>query len=820
MKLHTLFFPILILTLLIFNDSFCQMTWNQACSFNGTTSYISVPHSTTLNITGSFTIDAWVKPNNVSSSQIILQKRAVSANGYTLYLSNGKVSIRTNSSTRLTGKTVIPINQWTHIAGSFDSSSDLFSVFVNGVQDTFVVIASAEPVTNTDSLLIGKGFNDPFNGVMDEVKIWNVSFTSSDISQIMRISLGTNSGFYSGLVMSMTFQNSNPAGTLFSLNDGCGNNNNGFNRGVSTVNLSNAPSNTISLSECIMLDGTGDFLTGPDHANVSPTGGITLEAWVYPRSFNANSNIYSTIVHKGNAAGTVTDYRLSLNLRKFSLTINETAVFQLSTSGEFFPLNKWTHVAISYSGATGFIKFILNGDLRWDDTNFVGNIHDNTDSLYTGGTSVLQCFDGFIDELKITSSALDYGVTGNQVFTSVNESNDISGTNVVYNFDGGLVSNTDTGPRLNFRGNSKFSQNANTNNSPVSPLTGINSVNFQKGYYTNYADLRIPATGTNGFMVSDTIDVPLNEVISDINVFTAINHTDEDNLIISLISPSGTAVTLYSTTSLINNSDNIVTIFDDQADSTFISNRYVMFTPKIKPLNNLNTAFTGSNTSGKWKLRIQDAAASDTGRLVGWGIQFNNQTKRKSILSLSALIQGFYDPSANLMVPDTMKVFIRNTVSPYAKLDSAKVLVDNTGNADFVFNNSPDGVPVFIDLRHRNSIQIWSKYTHSTFAILFEEYFTPFTSFLSYNFTTSSGSATGNNLVLVDTGPNKFAVYGGDVNQDETIDASDLSLVENDVANSLSGYIKTDLNGDDFADGSDVSIVENNVELGVNAVLP
>ncbi len=58
-----------------------------------------------------------------------------------------------------------------------------------------------------------------------------------------------------------------------------------------------------------------------------------------------------------------------------------------------------------------------------------------------------------------------------------------------------------------------------------------------------------------------------------------------------------------------------------------------MFSPKIKPLNNMNSVFSGSNTSGKWKLRIQDVAAGDTGILIGWGIQFNNQTKRKSVLS-------------------------------------------------------------------------------------------------------------------------------------------------------------------------------------------
>lgn len=395
------------------------------------------------------------------STDTSLQKRAVGNNvGYTLYLSGGKVAIRTNSSTRLVSKTVIPNHQWTHVAGTYTSSTGTFRVIINGVQDTTSVFASADPISNTDSLLIGVGNNNPFRGMMDEIRIWNIDLNAAAVSQVMRLSLGTNSGFYTGLVASFTFQNSNPSGTLFSLNDWSGNDLNGVNRGVGAVSFANQPSNTISINECLSLDGTGDYLSGPDNAIVSPASGITVEAWVYPESFNASTSVFSTIVHKGNSTGAVTDYRMEINLRKFNFIVNETIIFQLSTSGEFFPLNKWTHVAFTYSGTDGFCKFILNGELRWDDTNFVGNVHDNTDSLYIGGTPALQCFDGLIDEIRITGSVIPYGTSSNQVFTSVNEVNDPSAANAVYNFDGGLFSNTDNGPRLFLRGNSRFSHNA------------------------------------------------------------------------------------------------------------------------------------------------------------------------------------------------------------------------------------------------------------------------------------------------------------------------------------------------------------------------
>ena len=53
-----------------------------------------------------------------------------------------------------------------------------------------------------------------------------------------------------------------------------------------------------------------------------------------------------------------------------------------------------------------------------------------------------------------------------------------------------------------------------------------------------------------------------------------------------------------------------------------------------------------------------------------------------------------------------------------------------------------------------------------------------------------------------------------------TIDASDLSDVDNDALNSVSGYVRTDVTGDDFVDAADVSIVDNNAFIGVSAIVP
>ncbi|MBK7160881.1 MAG: hypothetical protein IPH77_20640 [Ignavibacteria bacterium] len=69
---------------------------------------------------------------------------------------------------------------------------------------------------------------------------------------------------------------------------------------------------------------------------------------------------------------------------------------------------------------------------------------------------------------------------------------------------------------------------------------------------------------------------------------------------------------------------------------------------------------------------------------------------------------------------------------------------------------------------------------------------------LNYDFAAAVTQAFGNNMKQVDASPVRFAVYSGDVNQDGIVDASDVSTVDNDAFNSLSGYVTSDLNGDDF----------------------
>ncbi|KAF5032223.1 hypothetical protein DSECCO2_619510 [anaerobic digester metagenome] len=65
-----------------------------------------------------------------------------------------------------------------------------------------------------------------------------------------------------------------------------------------------------------------------------------------------------------------------------------------------------------------------------------------------------------------------------------------------------------------------------------------------------------------------------------------------------------------------------------------------------------------------------------------------------------------------------------------------------------------------------------------------------------------------------------YVIYSGDVNQDGTIDTNDISAIDNDVANFVSGYLPTDVNGDGNIDTSDITITDNNAISFTGAITP
>lgn len=177
---------------------------------------------------------------------------------------------------------------------------------------------------------------------------------------------------------------------------------------------------------------------------------------------------------------------------------------------------------------------------------------------------------------------------------------------------------------------------------------------------------------------------------------------------------------------------------------------------------------------------------------------FSFATSSIQMTSFTALIEGLFNGTS--MIPDTVTVELRNLITPYALIDQAKILLNSSGTGSANFSLAENNTPYYIVLKHRNSLETWSS-TTQTFN----------NGTMSYDFTSSSGKAFGNNLKLVN---GKWCIYSGDVNQDGFIETADVSSVFINGINGVSGYTNTDLNGDLITDEGDINLAFQNNILG------
>jgi hypothetical protein len=131
------------------------------------------------------------------------------------------------------------------------------------------------------------------------------------------------------------------------------------------------------------------------------------------------------------------------------------------------------------------------------------------------------------------------------------------------------------------------------------------------------------------------------------------------------------------------------------------------------------------------------------------------------------------------------------------------VILHNNGLAQASFATAPAGY-YYIAIRHRNTLETWSK--DSVNLGLGAN---------SYDFSTALTQAydDGFNPPMQNMGAGVYALYSGDVNQDFTIDASDLGDIDNDNSIFAFGYNATDCSGDGASDATDLAIVDNNQNL-------
>ena len=155
---------------------------NAAYRFDGATGYISIPDSSTLDVS-SITISAWINMTQAKDSLILSKNSAYQLRMLStrrlrgvVYLGGAYTSIDSISTA------TVPLNVWTHVAMTYSSGS--YKLYINNAE--VATLSSTGTIsTNTQSASIGGSGTGPFfNGTIDEVMLFNRQLASTEITQI------------------------------------------------------------------------------------------------------------------------------------------------------------------------------------------------------------------------------------------------------------------------------------------------------------------------------------------------------------------------------------------------------------------------------------------------------------------------------------------------------------------------------------------------------------------------------------------------------------------------------------------------------------
>ncbi|MCP4263433.1 MAG: LamG domain-containing protein [Planctomycetes bacterium] len=170
-----------------------------ALKFDGNGDYVDCGYDQNLNITNEVTVTAWIKLSATGFDQKVGSNQSGIAGGYkmTVYFNNKvEFEIRTSENTAILnrdvgGGTVLQQDVWYHVAGVYSQKGNYIRTYVDGNSDrelitTEVLGASPGP------FMIGcepfePGFHDHhFNGIMDDIRIYNRTLTQNGIQVIMQ----------------------------------------------------------------------------------------------------------------------------------------------------------------------------------------------------------------------------------------------------------------------------------------------------------------------------------------------------------------------------------------------------------------------------------------------------------------------------------------------------------------------------------------------------------------------------------------------------------------------------------------------------------
>jgi len=163
--------------------------FGKALSFDGTDDHTSVLHNSVLSAPSRLTVQAWFKPHTVVPLYQQIVGKQVSCDEYRLILYGntirGQIYDASNEYTvnSANGGVYVTADVWHNVVMTYDNAN--LKLYVNGVLvDSTSLTITINPNIAPLYIAINSGVHFPFNGVIDEVRIYNRTLSAAEIQEI------------------------------------------------------------------------------------------------------------------------------------------------------------------------------------------------------------------------------------------------------------------------------------------------------------------------------------------------------------------------------------------------------------------------------------------------------------------------------------------------------------------------------------------------------------------------------------------------------------------------------------------------------------